>query len=389
MDVIVFAQVTELATSVIFRLLGSVVELFLPGRLASAVVYAQGLRPIHAWMVGFMLIAVHVAMAYSVQARFVRAAQAHASKGKTIGAAFWSAEWGTSFLLLPFVWIGVFFRWLGSFFGSKPAQAGKQKTQKGGAADEPSANVAAGDSQPTVSAQEERPTIYAAPALGPVFLEAAIILVALVVLFRVLAPLLALQWGVSDVQSLWLYLLFGNQVWASFFVSIGRVPAVGLAIAFWGLTAAWWWLARILRIWHQRALIAHPVPVEERKVPERWWRRWGHTDVIRVDSSYSAWAYRLGGLLAVVLLIGAVFLADGTRGTTPIGAVAAILLTVGWFLNLWLEGERVSPEGRHRHWTLLLQHQARCRVGTPSVNNSLFVMACDRVYRSASSREET
>ena len=175
--------------------------------------------------------------------------------------------------------------------------------------------------------------------LGPGFLLAGLITVAVYLVARVAEPFLRAELGLSPGLSAWQYLLLGHRPELAWYLPFDRFPFLDglLTLLLW--TILWSLLGIALRMVFQRQLGRNLVADRETAEVLPFWRRWSGVPSLAVLApSYREWAL-WPVAAAVPFLVWAWFSMGGDPyRIRPSEMAVAALLWTSWALHLGLHG---------------------------------------------------
>jgi len=213
--------------------------------------------------------------------------------------------------------------------------------------------------------------------LGPSYLLGGLVTAGLYLAARVLEPLLAARYGLSEGLSFWQYLVFGFRPELSWYLPLDRFPYLAgfLAVLVW--LAVWSLAATGARVFHWSHLgrdlgnfasgSGEPAWKDPAVLP--FWRTWaGASELWRPDRSYRRWAWWLVGVAAPLLGWAWLSLGGDPYRLGPSEVAVAAVLWTSWLIHLLLRGSEPGPEeqrpverdpARLLGWEDVLEHLER------------------------------
>ena len=201
--------------------------------------------------------------------------------------------------------------------------------------------------------EEEKPVLV--PVLGPSFVWAALIVVAIYAFALIIEPLIRWQVGAPMHFPTWQYLFFGHRPELAPFMPLNTYPMVATIVlgAFW--LSLWWFIARVIRLWHwdfmgQNLIKARSSDGVDPAVLPHWQTHFGATGLSERDQSFDTWAQWLPWAAVPFLAMAFFSLSGDPYRVNPSAFSVALVAWVSWAIHLRLTGlYRPADEETHRH----------------------------------------
>ncbi|MGM0558174.1 MAG: DEAD/DEAH box helicase family protein, partial [Myxococcota bacterium] len=195
--------------------------------------------------------------------------------------------------------------------------------------------------------EEEEEKSHLAATLGPSFFLSSVITAVIFAVTKLLEPLLTLQLDLTKGSPAWQYLLLGGRPEMEWYIPLERFPYLGGVLAMLAWLSVWWFIARIVRIWHRKSLGTNLADAVDDPGVLSSWRTWfAATRLYETDETYNKWAVWLP-IAAIPSLIWGWLMIGGTPYRMPSSLFAvSFVLWLGWSLHLLLDGRAhlVEPE---------------------------------------------
>lgn len=315
-------------------LLASLLSLLWIG-VAAGLDRLRGLHPLHAALVAAALLAGAALLAWGLQRALIRrldrVPRRAVGPGEQLGLEL---RW-----TLPGVLLGLFWLPVALVRGSARLLRGiVRRLRREGA------TPAGGGGTEEGGRESPEPPLLVA-SLGPTFLLAALVATGLYLAGRLAEPLLAARLGLADGVSPWWYLLLGRRPELGWYLPFDRFPfaAALAALLFWLLV---WSLAATGIRFALRRHLGRDLD-GERDDPRvlASWRRWcGLSGLAEPDRSFRHWAVWLPAAALPLVVVGWASLEAVPYRTRPGEVALALVLWLGWTLDLVLTGrDRRGP----------------------------------------------
>jgi hypothetical protein len=197
-----------------------------------------------------------------------------------------------------------------------------------------------GDDESKNQEEETEEKSYLAATLGPSFFLSSVITAVIYAVTKLLEPLLVMQFDLTDGAPAWQYLILGGRPEMQWYIPLERFPFLGAVLAMVAWLSVWWFIARIIRIWHRKSLGSNLADAIDDSSVLNAWRTWfAATRLHTTDETYDKWAFWLP-IVAIPSLIWGWLMIGGTPYRMPTSLFAVtVVLWLGWTLHLFLDGD--------------------------------------------------